>query len=130
MDDASGPTRRRRARRQTAVVAAVALAAATLTLSGCLASDGRTTVDDCTSRYDDVASAPTRRVLDEKLVTQVDPAVDHLRHQGVTEASGDEHQHADVVDLVTARGRRVMQVEVYRLADGSWFAGRWAQCID
>ena len=103
---------------------------ATFSLAGCLSGDGQTTADDCTSRYDDVATAATRPALNAKLVTQVDPSVDHLRHQGVAEASGYEHQRADIVDLVTAHGRRVMQVEVLRLADGSWFAGQWSQCID
>lgn len=85
---------------------------------------------DCESHYADVAQAGSRNRLDAELTSEADPSVVRLRVQGTSPATGDPHQPAEIVDLLNARGRRVMQVEVFPLADGQWYAGRWAQCID
>jgi hypothetical protein len=84
----------------------------------------------CESHYRDLARAANRQGLDAQLMADVDPAVARLRVQGAGPASGYEHQPAEVVDLLTASGRRVMQIEVFELADGQWYAGQWEQCID
>jgi hypothetical protein len=85
---------------------------------------------DCESHYADLAQAGSRHRLDAQLISEVDPAVVRLRLQGTGSASGDEHQPADFVDLLNARGRRVMQIEVFQLAEGDWYAGQWLQCTD
>jgi hypothetical protein len=85
---------------------------------------------DCRSHYEDLARAASRPRLDARLTSTVDPSVVRLRVQGTVRATGDAHQPAEIVDLLNTRGRRVMQVEVFRLGDGQWYAGRWAQCID
>ena len=107
------------------------LAAAALACAACSADEGvSSSPGDCTSHYEDVAQAGSRPRLDAQLTSEVDPAVVRLRVQGTAKATGDDHQPAEIVDLLNTRGRRVMQVEVFRLADGQWYAGRWAQCID
>jgi hypothetical protein len=35
-----------------------------------------------------------------------------------------------VVDLLTTKGRRLVQVDVWRTEAGGWRAGVWSQCTD
>ncbi|QIK66262.1 hypothetical protein G7072_07795 [Nocardioides sp. HDW12B] len=35
-----------------------------------------------------------------------------------------------VVDLLDRKGRRMVQVDVWRTPDSGWRAGVWMQCID
>ena len=105
--------------------------AAALTCSSCSLGGVSSAGDgECTSSYVDVAQAPSRHRLDEKLLSTVDPSVVRLRVQGTGKATGYEHQPAEIVDLLNGKGRRVMQIEVLQLASGDWYAGRWSQCID
>jgi hypothetical protein len=86
--------------------------------------------DDCESHYQDLAEATSRERLDAKLVSGVDPSVVKVRVQGRTSATGADHQPAEIVDLLNAKGRRVMQIEVFQIAGGRWYAGQWLQCTD
>lgn len=109
------------------------LAVATMLALTACSPDGQVTYPaggDCTSRYEDLAHAATREDLDSRLTSKVDPTIVGLRIQGKAPASGQDHQPAEIVDLLNARKRRVMQIEVFQLADGQWYAGRWMQCID
>jgi len=87
-------------------------------------SDNSGGEDDCTSHYDMLASAPSLRALEAKLRARVLPSVRDIRLQGMSEDG------KRVVDLLNAKGHRVLQIEVWRRADGSWVAGEWLQCID
>lgn len=88
---------------------------------------------NCDSHYDLVASASTWAELKAEMVgsTQRGRAVASLR----TQARGDDVGVGDekavrVVDLLDQRGRRLVQVEIWRTDSGGWASGAWSQCID
>lgn len=80
---------------------------------------------DCTSHYVPVADAPTRAALLRELREDVDRRVRDLRVI-------DDHSRPGkvVVNLLNARGRNVMSLDMWQRADGSWTARQWSQCID
>jgi hypothetical protein len=101
-----------------------------LVLASCSTREGDAGPSGCTSRYEDVALASTRPKLDAKLISNVQLAVAQLRVQGSGTASGASHQPAEFVDLLDARGRRIVQVEVFQLDDAEWVPGQRVQRID
>jgi hypothetical protein len=88
---------------------------------------------DCVSHYDSVAQAPTWAGLRDAMVASTEwGRVASLRTQArgsEIEASGDEHV-VRVVDLLNRKGRRLVQVDVWRTDEGTWRSGAWEQCID
>jgi hypothetical protein len=89
--------------------------------------------DHCTSHYEPVASASTWGGLKKEMLANVDwGRVVSLRTQARgEEAAGGPGDEAvvRVVDLLNHKGRRLIQVDVWR-TDGEWRAGAWSQCID
>ena len=85
---------------------------------------------DCTSHYQAVGRAESRAQLDVRLTNHVHPSVVRLRVQGTHAALTDAGQPAESVALLTTKGRRVMQVDVFQRPSGQWYAGQWQQCID
>jgi hypothetical protein len=86
----------------------------------------------CVSRYDPVTSAPTWAGLKDAMVGPGEwGRVVSVRTQarGVDVGAGD-HDAVRVVDLLDRRGRRLVQVDVWRTDSGAWRAGAWKQCID
>jgi hypothetical protein len=88
---------------------------------------------DCTSHYEPVASAATWAGLKEAMLADDDwGRVASLRIQArgdeIDSGAGDE-EVVRVVDLLSHRGRRLIQVDVWR-TDIGWAAGVWSQCID
>jgi len=87
---------------------------------------------DCVSRYDSVASAPTWDGLKDAMLGYKERGrVAAVR----TQARGDDVGAGDqdavrVVDLLNRKGRRLVQVDVWRTDRGAWRAGVWNQCID
>ncbi|WP_296601462.1 hypothetical protein [Nocardioides sp.] len=87
---------------------------------------------DCESHYSGVTMAPTWAELKTKLLASEEwarTASARVQHRGTDIGVGDEDV-VRVVDLLNAQGRRVVQLEVWRTADGGWSAGAWSQCID
>lgn len=90
------------------------------------------TGDDCVSHYDSVAGARTWQALKAALVDSEQwGRVASVR----TQARGDDVGAGDqeavrVVDLLNRKGRRLVQVDVWRTESGGWRAAVWSQCID
>ena len=87
---------------------------------------------DCTSHYEPVAHASSWPKLQDAMLSYDDRGhVASLRTQarGHDVGAGDE-QAVRVVDLLDRKGRRLVQVDVWRTDDGGWRAGAWSQCID
>ena len=87
---------------------------------------------DCTSHYEPVASADTWAGLKEGMLANEDwGRVASLRTQSrgkeADSGLGDE-EVVRVMDLLNRKGRRLIQVHVWRA--GGWRAGAWSQCID
>jgi hypothetical protein len=84
------------------------------------------------SSYDSVASASTWAGLKDAMLGNPEwGRVASVR----TQARGDDVGAGDedvvrVVDLLDRKGRRLVQVDVWRSDAGAWRAGVWAQCID
>lgn len=87
---------------------------------------------DCASHYEPVAQASS-------WVGLKDAMLDYRQRGRVvsvrTQARGHDVGAGDqdavrVVDLLDRRGRRVVQVDVWRTDAGGWRAGAWSQCID
>jgi len=99
-------------------------------LSACAGTTGGG--GDCVSHYDSVASAPTWDGLKDAMLGHKDwGRVVSVR----TQARGDDVGAGDqdavrVVDLLNRKGRRLVQVDVWRTDRGAWRAGVWNQCID
>jgi hypothetical protein len=91
-------------------------------LPGCAGSTSG--ADDCTSRYEPIASGPTRHALARRLL-QVDPRVRSLR---VLDSHGGGRKVG--LNLLNRRHRVVMSLDMWRRKDGTWTAQRWSQCID
>jgi len=88
---------------------------------------------DCISHYEPVASAATWAGLKKAMLANEDwGRVVSLRTQARGEEAdsgpGDE-EVVRVMDLLNRKGRRLIQVDVWR-ADAGWRAGAWSQCID
>lgn len=101
-------------------------------LSACAGITGTTAGGACTSHYRVVASAPTWHALRDAMgAYQERGDVASLRTQarGYDVGVGDQ-EAVRVVDLLNRRGRRLVQVEVWRTDRGGWRAGVWGQCID
>ncbi|CUR55216.1 exported hypothetical protein [metagenome] len=100
-------------------------------LGACVASSGGEG-EDCVSHYDAVATAATWGGLKEAMVASTTwGRVVSVR----TQARGDDVGAGDedavrVVDLLDRKGRRLVQVDVWRSDTGAWEAGAWSQCID
>lgn len=110
--------------------------AACLVLDACASTEVRSSAGggaDCTSRYDPVARAETFGALREAMVANTDwGQVASLRTQAQGDEATDGPGTADVVrvmDLLNRKGRRLVQVDVWRTDEG-WRAGAWLQCID
>src|SRR3954449_10245746 len=88
-----------------------------------VACSSTTTGDDCSSHYDVIAEAAGRAEVRDAVVDGAVPRARSTRVQG-------HHDGKTTVDVLDRRGRRLMQVDVFRGDDGVWVAGRWAQCID
>ena len=106
---------------------AVSLAACAI-VGGC----DNTGEDDCVSRYELVATAPTWNELRGELLRYSDRRqVESVRTVEQGEDVGIGNQKAErVVTLRDGRDRVVAQVEVWRTESGEWSAGEWLQCID
>jgi hypothetical protein len=101
-----------------------------VTLSACASAiEGG---DDCVSRYEPVASAPSWDALKDAMLGYKERgAVASLRTQARGHDVGAGDQDAvRVVDLLNGNGRRLVQVDVWRTEAGAWRAGVWGQCID
>jgi hypothetical protein len=87
---------------------------------------------DCVSHYVPVAKAPTwQRLKRAMLVHDEQGRVASLRTQARGHDVGAGDQVAvRVMDLLDRRGRRLVQVDVWRTDSGGWRAGAWSQCID
>ena len=111
--------------------AAAALLAALL-LTGCTSVES-SGGGDCTSSYDPIARAVTFAALRQAMLDHDDgrgrPVSTRVQARGHDLGSGDEDA-VRIVDLLDRRGRRLLQVEVWRTVDGGWAAGAWQQCID
>ena len=114
----------------------VRIAAALLScvlLGGCLSTEpGTGSGGDCESHYSEVVRAPTWSGLEEALVTSPHwPRATSVRVQerGADIGLGDQDV-VRIVDVLNEKGRRVVQLEVWRTDDGGWSAGSWSQCID
>ena len=114
------------------MTAAIRMALAVLACGTLSACAGTTRGDDCVSRYEPVASAPTWDDLkDVMLGYQERGTVASLRTQARGRDVGAGDQDAvRVVDLLNRNGRRLVQVDVWRTEAGAWRAGIWSQCID
>ena len=86
----------------------------------------------CVSHYESVARAPTWKSLKDAMLDYEEQGrVASVR----TQARGDDVGAGDqdavrVVDLLDRKGRRLVQVDVWRTDSGAWRAGVWSQCID
>ena len=113
------------------MTAAVRIGLAVLTcglLGGCLsAPEG-----DCVSHYDVVARAGTWQALQREMLGYDGQGhVASLRTQARGHDVGAGNRDAvRVVDLLDRKGRRLVQVEVWRTRSGAWRAGVWGQCTD
>jgi hypothetical protein len=101
-------------------------------LAACTSQDS-SAGGDCTSSYDPVARAATFPALRQAMLDHDDgrsrPVSTRVQARGHDLGSGDEDA-VRIVDLLDGRGRRLLQVEVWRTVDGGWAAGAWQQCID
>ncbi len=84
----------------------------------------------CDSGYHLVATAPTWRRLADELADYEDQGhvagVRTVERGNLTDSTG---HHVDrYVDLVDRRGRRVLQVEVWRERDHTWRASYFLAC--
>lgn len=104
-----------------------------LLLGGCSSTEtGTDHGGDCESFYSDVTEAATWPALKDALLDsgQWSRAVSvRVQERGTDIGVGDQDV-VRVVDLLSEKGRRVVQLEVWRIADGGWSAGSWNQCID
>lgn len=89
---------------------------------------------DCTSHYAPVWDAPAwPRLRTRMLAYDEQGRVASLRTQARGQDVGSGAGAAEavrVVDIIGPKGRRVVQVDVWRTDDGGWAAGVWNQCID
>jgi len=111
-------------------ISAVAVLALCAACSGEV--EGHISGGDCTSSYEPVASAPTFSGLRAAMLAYSERGhVAALRTQarGVDVGAGDQDA-VRVMDLLNRRGKRIVQVDVWRTEDGGWRAGVWNQCID
>jgi hypothetical protein len=110
-----------------AVLACSVLSACAGTTHGSDGSGG-----DCVSHYDAVAAAPTWAALKEAMLGYEERGrVASVRTQARgTDVGAGDRDAVRVVDLLDRNGRRLVQVDVWRTATGSWSAGAWQQCID
>lgn len=86
----------------------------------------------CVSHYEAVASAPTWGALKKAMLDHKQQGrVVSLRTQARGHDVGAGDQDAvRVMDLLDRKGRRIVQVDVWRTEAGAWRAGAWSQCID
>ena len=112
------------------VRASLAVLACGLFSTGCADSTG--SGGDCVSHYDPVASATTWSGLKDAMLGYEERGrVDSVRTQARGDDVGAGNQDAvRVVDLLNRKGRRLVQVDVWRTDAGAWRAGVWKQCID
>lgn len=99
-------------------------------LGGCAGTTERGA--GCVSHYEPVASAPTWAALQSAMLGYEERGpVASLRTQARGHDVGAGDQDAvRVVDLLTTKGRRLVQVDVWRTEAGGWRAGVWSQCTD
>lgn len=88
---------------------------------------------DCTSHYEPVASADTWPGLKKGMLAnqewgRVASLRTQVRGDGADSGLGDR-EVVRVMDLLNRKGRRLIQVDVWRTG-GGWRAGAWSQCID
>jgi hypothetical protein len=102
--------------------------------SACVSSSTEDGDNDCVSGYHSVASAPTWDGLKDAMLNHKEErqVASSLR----TQARGDDVDGVGdkdvvrVVDILNRRGRRLVQVDVWRTEAGDWRAGVWGQCTD
>ena len=92
-------------------------------LAACQSQEVSSSGGGCTSHYEIVASAPSLPSLKAKLRENVRSEVESLKTVG---REGDKR----IINLLNAKRRTVIEVDVWKKADGSWVAGQWSQCID
>lgn len=93
---------------------------------------GATEPSDCVSHYEPVAGAETWRGLKDEMLAYEDRgrvASVRIQARGDDVGAGD-HDVVRVVDLLNRKGRRLVQVDVWRTDAGDWRAGIWKQCVD
>jgi len=113
--------------RATSGALAIALA---VVLGGC--GSGETGGGECVSGYELLASAESWPDLEAALLDTDqwgDVASVRTQAKGIDVGIGDE-EAVRVIDLLDAKGRRLVQGEVWRTDDGGWAAGVWSQCLD
>ena len=113
------------------VMVPTGLVLATL-LSACLSAGSSGEDGDCVSHYDAVAQASTWRGLQDAMLAydeQGPVASVRTQARGADVGAGDQDA-VRVVDLLDEKGRRLVQVDVWRTDDGGWRAGVWHQCTD
>ena len=117
-------------RRRLTVPIGVAFASGLL--SACTSVGSSSDDGDCVDHYDAVASASTWQGLKDAMLRYDERGhVVSVRTQvrGDDVGAGDEDA-VRVVDLLNQKGRRLVQVDVWRTDDGAWRAGLWKQCVD
>jgi hypothetical protein len=116
----------------TNVIVPIGLVLASGLLSACESVSSSGDDGDCVSRYDVVATASTWQGLKDAMVSHDERGrVASVR----TQAQGDDVGAGDqdavrVVDLLNDKGRRLVQVDVWRTDEGAWRAGVWEQCVE
>ena len=104
-----------------------------LGLGACAGSPESGLDGDCVSRYSSVGRGHTWPELRSAMLDNTDwGRVASLRTQergpGVVGAGRDDVVR--VVDLLSSKGRRLAQADVWRTDAGAWRAGVWSQCTD
>lgn len=102
-------------------------------LAGCLSVDS--SVDSgCTSSYRQITDADSWSALRAAMIGHDDgrgrTASLRVQDRGHDLAPSHGEDVVRVVDLLDRRGRRLVQVDVWRTENGGWAAGAWQQCID
>ncbi|WP_325472359.1 hypothetical protein [Nocardioides sp.] len=100
-------------------------------LGGCT-TVGTIEGDDCVSHHEPVAAAATWEDLEQEMLrgTQWARPVAEVRTQPRGPGVGAGEEVVRIVDLLDRRGRRLVQVDVWRTESGGWGAGVWRKCIE
>lgn len=114
------------------MTASVRLCLAVLACGQLAACAGTTDGGGCVSHYNPVAQAPTWEALKKAMLGYEERGrVASVRTQARGDDVGAGNRDAvRVVDLLNRKGRRLVQVDVWRTDAGAWRAGAWSQCID
>lgn len=115
----------------TASVRQALAALACTVLAACAGSSGEE--GDCDSHYEPVGRAATWAGLQDAMLDSTEwGRIASLRTQarGPDVDGSGAQDVVRVMDLLDRRGRRLVQVDVWRTETGGWRSGAWSQCID